>query len=331
MRWGRATGLACVLAGHLAAGCGGPSPASSARPAIAVIPKGTQHEFWKAVHAGSVKAARELDVEIIWKGPVREEDREAQIAEVENFVGRSVAGIVLAPVDEQALRVPVMNAARSGIPVVVIDSALAAEEHVSFVATDNVQGGRLAGERMVEALGGRGRVIVLRHMVGSASTMAREQGFLEVMAAHAGMEVVSDNQYGGATAETAYQASEHLLARFKSEGADAVDGIFCPNEGTAFGMLRALQDAGRAGQVVFIGFDASETLVRGLDAGHLDALVLQDPFKMGYLGVRTIVQHLKGEAVPRRIDTGVVLATKANRAEPAIKELLSPDLARWLN
>lgn len=306
--------------------------AAPARKTIVVIPKGTQHEFWKAIHAGAVKAGRELDVDVIWKGPIREDDREAQIAEVENFIGRGVSGIVLAPVDEQALRVPVVNAARSGIPVVVIDSALNADEQVSFVATDNVAGGRLAGERMVQALGGKGRVILLRHMAGSASTMAREQGFLEVMTANAGMDVVSSNQYGGTTAETAYQASENLLARFKGEaGKPGVDGIFCPNEGTAFGMLRALQDTGLAGHVVFIGFDASESLVRGLDAGHIDSLVVQDPFKMGYLGVQTMVRHLAGSPVERRVDTGVVLATRENRGQPAIRDLLSPDLGKWLN
>jgi len=310
------------------AGCGSaPSDSGSSPVTLVVIPKGTQHEFWKSVHAGAVKAARELGIEMIWKGPVREDDREAQIAEVENFVSRGVSGIVLAPVDETALRVPVANATRSGIPVVVIDSALESEELVSFVATDNLRGGRLAGERMVKALSGKGRIIVLRHMEGSASTMARVNGFLEVMAKNSGMEVVSSNQFGGTTAETAYRASENLLARFKS----AVDGIFCPNEGTAFGMLRALQDSGLAGKVVFVGFDSSEALVRGLEKGDIDSLVLQDPFNMGYLGVKTMVAHLKKEKVEPRIDTGVTLATRENMNEPAIKELLRPDLERWLN
>lgn len=325
------SGLLLLLS--VLAGCGGgPSGSKSAAFTIVVIPKGTQHEFWKSVHAGAVKAARELGVEMIWKGPVREDDREAQVAEVENFVSRGVSGIVLAPVDEKALRVPVANATRSGIPVVVIDSALESEDQVSFVATDNGRGGRLAGERMVTALSAKGKIILLRHMEGSASTMAREKGFLGVMAENPGMEVVSSNQFGGTTAETAYRASENLLARFKS-GSDGVgvDGIFCPNEGTAFGMLRALQDSGIAGKVVFVGFDSSEPLVRGLEKGDIDALVLQDPFNMGYLGVKTMAAHLRGEKVEARIDTGVTLATRENMNEPAILELLRPDLERWLN
>jgi len=184
---------------------------------------------------------------------------------------------------------------------------------------------------MVETLGGRGRVMVLRYMEGSASTMRREEGFLEAIAETPGIEVVSSNQYAGATAETAYQASENLLARFRtSEGALEVDGIYCPNESSAFGMLRALQDAGLAGKVKLIGFDASEQMVRALGAGEFDALVLQDPVNMAYLGVKTLVAHLRGEAVPERIDTGVTLATRENMSDPEIASLLSPDIDRWL-
>ena len=272
-------------------GCGGSAPDDKGekdveRLVIAVIPKGTSHSFWKAIHAGAAKAATELGVEILWKGPAREDDREAQIAEVENFVSRRVSGIVLAPTDDKALRLPVRNAVANGIPVLIIDSDLDSDDTVSFVATDNYEGGRLAAERMVETLSGRGRVMVLRYMEGSASTMKREQGFLDAVESAPGIEIVSSNQYAGATAETAYQASENLLARFRTpEGELQVDGIYCPNESSAFGMLRALQDAGIAGEVKLIGFDASEQMVRALEEGEFDALVLQDPVNMAYLGV----------------------------------------------
>jgi ribose transport system substrate-binding protein len=298
---------------------------------IAVIPKGTTHSFWNAIHAGAEKAAQELDVEVIWKGPAREDDREAQIAEVETFISRGVSGIVLAPTDEKALRLPVRDATRAGIPVVIIDSGLDSEDYVSFVATDNYKGGRLAGERMVEVLGGEGRVILLRYMEGSASTMQREQGFLDVLSENPGMNLVSSNQYAGATAELGYQASENLLARFKTEaGALDVDGIYCPNESSSFGMLRALQDAGLTDRVTLIGFDASEQMVAALERGEFDSLVLQDPVNMAYLGVRTMVAHLRGETVDKRIDTGVTLVTRENMNEPRMRELLSPDIDRWL-
>jgi len=314
--------------------CGGaPAPDQAKEQiVIAVIPKGTTHSFWKAIHAGAVKASRELGVEVIWKGPAREDDRDAQIAEVENFVSRGVSGIVLAPTDDKALRLPVTDAMRAGIPVVIIDSGLDSEDYVSFVATDNYQGGRLAGERMVVKLQGKGKVVLLRYMEGSASTMERERGFLDVLSENAGLEVASSNQYAGATAETAYQASENLLARFKAEdGSLGVDGIYCPNESSSFGMLRALQDSGLAGKVVLIGFDASEQMVRALENGEFDALVLQNPVNMAYLGVKTIVSHIRGEEVPARIDTGVTLVTRDNMNDPNVAELLRPDVDRWLN
>ncbi len=318
----------------LLAACGGSPPpdAGKADIVIAVIPKGTSHTFWKAIHAGAVKASQELGVEVIWKGPAREDDRDAQIAEVENFVSRGVSGIVLAPSDDKALRLPVTDAMRAGIPVVIIDSGLDSKDYVSFVATDNYKGGRLAGERMVVKLGGKGKVVLLRYMEGSASTMERERGFLDVLAENPGIELASANQYAGATAETAYQASENLLARFKSpEGGLTVDGIYCPNESSSFGMLRALQDSGLAGKVTLIGFDASEQMVRALENGEFDALVLQDPLNMAYLGVKTMVSHIRGEEVPPIIDTGVTLVTRDNMSDPRVAELLRPDIDKWLN
>jgi len=298
---------------------------------IAVIPKGTTHEFWKSIHAGAIKAQRELNVDIIWKGPLKEDNREDQIALVENFISRGVSGIVLAPLDDTALRVPVANAVRSDIPVVIIDSGLKSDTYASFVATDNYQGGKMAGADMAKRLNGTGKVIMLRYQEGSASTMEREQGFLDAIAESAHIQVVSSNQHGGATTESAYQASENLLAPYKdAQGKLTIGGIFCPNESTTFGMLRALQDAGLAGSVTFIGFDSSEKLVEALENDQIHGLILQNPFKMGYLGVKTMVAHLNGQPVEKRIDTGVALVTKANMNDPEIKAVLVPDLDQWL-
>ncbi len=298
---------------------------------IAVIPKGTTHEFWKAVHAGAMQAAEEFGVEVIWKGPLKEDDRDAQISVVEDFVSRGVSGIVLAPLDEVALRAPVANARQAGIPTVIIDSDLKGDDFVSFVATDNYKGGQLAGQRLAGLLGGKGNVVILRYQEGSASTAYREQGFLDAIAAAQGIVVKSSSQYGGPTTETSYRASENLLAPFKNAGGKLeIDGIFCPNESTTFGMLRALQDGGFAGKVRFVGFDSSTKLIEALSGGQLDGLVLQAPMKMGYLGVKAMVRHLKGEQVDKRIDTGVTLVTPANMNEPDNMQLLRPDLSRWL-
>lgn len=296
---------------------------------IAMIPKGTTHEFWKSVHAGGVKAARENNVDLIWKGPLKEDDRESQISTVESFVDRKVSGIVLAPLDDTALRAPVSSAVKSGIPVVIIDSGLKSEEYVSFVATDNYKGGQIGGEHLAKLLGGKGKVVLLRYQEGSASTAEREKGFLDAMK-KANIEVVSSNQYGGATTESAYKASENLLQPLKSGDKLTIDGIFCPNESTTFGMLRALQEGGVAGKVRFVGFDSSAKLVEALGSGQIDGLVLQNPFNMGYLGIKTMVDHLKGTKVEKRIDTGAQLITKENMNEPEKKQLLMPDLREWL-
>jgi ribose transport system substrate-binding protein len=294
---------------------------------IAVIPKGTSHVFWQSIHAGARQAARELNVSIIWRGPAREDDRDSQISELEGFVTRGVSGIVLAPLDEAALVAPVTSAGRSRIPVVIIDSGLKGEDYVSFVATDNIQGGRLGGEQLARSLGGKGKVVLLRYAEGHDSTSKREQGFLEALKANPGIEVVSSNQYGGADVEGSYKKSEALLSRFKSpDGQLSIDGIFCPNESSTFAMLRVLQDNGWAGKVRFVGFDASPNLVQGLRDGYIDALVVQDPVRMGYLGVKTVVAHDRGEKVERRIDTGVRVVTKDTMDQPEVNAVLEPDL-----
>src|SRR5216117_3710226 len=150
---------------------------------IAVIPKGTSHEFWKSIHAGSIKAAREFssaghEVEVIWKGPLREDDREQQIQVVEGFTSQGVNGIVLAPLDNRALVRPVEEAKRAGVPTVIIDSGLESDAIVSFVATDNRRGGQLQADHMGVLLGGKGKVLLLRYAEGSASTHEREEGLL---------------------------------------------------------------------------------------------------------------------------------------------------------
>jgi ribose transport system substrate-binding protein len=306
------------------------SSGGSATPLrIAVIPKGTTHEFWKSIHAGAVKASRELGVEIIWKGPLKEDDLKSQIDLVQSFTAQGVSGIVLAPLNDKGLVNAVKGAVRSRVPVVIIDSALQGNQHRSFVATDNVAAGRLAGERMAKLLDGQGGLLVLRYQEGSASTSLREQGFLEEVRKHPGLTVLSDNQYGGATTESAFAASENLLLAHKaSEG--AVAGIFCPNESTTFGMLLALQKTGLAGKIRFIGFDASDKLVAGLRDKQIDALVLQNPFEMGYLGVKTLVAFLRGQPVQPVVHTGSHLVDAANMGSPEMKQLIEPDLARWL-
>ena len=296
---------------------------------IAVVPKGTTHEFWKSVHAGAVKAGRELNVKILWQGPLKEDDREDQIRVVDTLVSRGIQGLLLAPLDDKALRAPVANAVRAGVKVVTFDSKLESTDPVSLVATSNLDAGKLAGLHMGKILGGKGNVVVMRLHEGAASTTAREQGFFDAIATFPDIKVVSSNQYAGALAEGAYRTGENLLASTRAADG-AVQGIFCPNESTTFGMLRALQNAGLAGKIKYVGFDSSEKLVQGLRDGQIDALLLQDPFAMGYVGVQTLVKHMKGEQVPSFVDTGATVVTRDNMNQPDVKQRLQPNLDEYL-
>jgi len=331
---------AILLAALWMSGCGGSgagrrgSQAGVEQPLkIAVIPKGTTHEFWKSIHAGAIQAARELTdqgtpVDIIWKGPLREDDREQQIQVVEGFLSQGVQGIVLAPLDSRALVRPVEEARRAGVPTVIIDSRLESDVVVSFVATDNHKGGQLAASRLGELLGGKGKVLLLRYAEGSASTTERERGFLEELRSrYPAIVLVSADQYAGPTRETAKRASENLLNRYSGD----LQGIFTPNESSTIGMLLALQDVGLAGKVRFIGFDAARTLIDAVRARQLDGVVAQNPMRMGYLGVKTMADQLRGKPVERLVDTGVMLVTSANLDSAATQAFVSPPIARYLN
>ena len=288
---------------------------------IAMIPKGTTHEFWKSVNAGGEDAARELNIKLIWKGPLREDQASEQISIVESFVSDKVSAIVLAPLNDAALVSPVATAHDKKIPVIIIDSPLkgeAGKDFASLVATDNYKGGEAAGAELVKALGdGPKKVVLLRYAVGSASTESREKGFLDTIAKHKNLTVISDNQYAGATTDSAKKAAENLMDKLKE-----ADGVFCPNESSTRGMLMALSDNHLAGKIKFVGFDASEPLLAAVKSGEIAALVAQNPRNMGYLGVKTAVAIIRGEKVPTSIDTGSGVITAKNMDDPAIKKLL---------
>jgi ribose transport system substrate-binding protein len=305
------------------AGAGG--AAATSGPAqreirVAVIPKGTTHAFWRAVEAGADQAGKDTAATVIWKGPLKEDDRTAQIQVMQQFIGQGVSGIVVAPLDSKALVDPVQLAGAQKIPVVIMDSALDAQvgkDFVSFVATDNHKGGQMAGEELAKLLNGKGNVVLLRYAEGSASTEAREAGFLEAIAKFPDIKLIVQNRYGGATADSAEKAALNMIDQIKQ-----ADGIFTPNESTTNGMLAALQNAGLGGQKKFVGFDATSQLVKSLQNGEVQALIAQDPYKMGYECVKTLVDSIRGQKVPERVDTGVHLITKETLNDPQIQELL---------
>lgn len=303
---------ACLFAPACHKNSGGTS-----KRVIVVIPKGVSHFFWQSVHAGADAAGKELGVEITWKGPAQETDYTGQINIVEDAINRRVDGIVLAPAHGEALVPIVDRAQKEGIPVTIFDSGISTENYISYIATDNHQGGVEAAERLAAKLGGRGRVAILGVKAGSVSTDEREQGFQEtIKQKYPGIEVVAF-QYGEADrAKSLDRATDILTAH-----AD-LNGMFASNESSTVGAVQAIKQKGLAGKVVLVGFDSSPNLIDDLKGGAIDSLVLQNPFKMGYEGVKSLVAKLDGQQPPRHLDTGVKLLTKDNLDTPEMQQLI---------
>ena len=285
---------------------------------IAVIPKETTHVFWQAIRAGAEKAGAEAGVKIFWNGPERGVDRERQIQIVEDFIVQKVSGIVLAPNDSKALVPVVEKMFANNIPCAIINSGIDTDKYISFVATDNYQGGVIAARRMGKILNGKGKIIVVKFLPGSLSTTKRENGFIETIEKeYGGIEMV-DTKYGMDNVETALQATEDMLTKNPE-----LDGLYACNASTAVAAVQALRSQGYAGKIKMVGFDAEEALINGLKEGVIDSLVVQNPHQMGYEGVKAIIAKLDGKEVRKYIDTGVELVTRENLAEPRIKALLS--------
>lgn len=291
---------------------------------IGVVPKGANHIFWQTVHAGAIKAARESGFEVEWKAPTLEIDSARQIEIVESMVNRKLAGIVLAPVDKKALVAVVERAGLARIPVAIFDSGLDTKKILTYVATNNDEGGRLGARRMGELLGGKGKVAIVGFMPGSASTMERESGFeTEIKAKFPGIQIVG-MQYGQASQAKSMAAAENFLSAHPG-----LAGIFADNESSTAGAVQALKSR-NAKQVKLVGFDASEPLVKDMRDGWIDSLVVQDPFKMGYESTRAVCRHLAGESVAPAADSGVRIVLGADLEKPEVRQLLFPDLAPWL-
>jgi ribose transport system substrate-binding protein len=319
----RRTVLLVLIVGVAAATLGCGKAENSGKRRIAVIPKGTTHDFWKSVKAGALKAGDEFGVEIVWTGPASEEDREKQVQLVDSLAG-TVQGICLAPIDRTSMVPPVVRAKQGGVPTVIFDSGLEdSSSIVSYVATDNYKGGQMAGDHLAKLLGGKGNVVLLRYAAGSESTEQREQGFLDAIAKHPEIKVLVENRRAGSGAEKALQESGSILQANQGN----IDGVFTVCEPNNKGMLRALENAKLAGEIKFVGFDSDPQFVQAMKEGKMHGIILQDPFHMGYQAVKTMVEHLDGKAVKPVITTGEYLATPENMEEPRMKELLAPPKA----
>ena len=294
------------------------------RPLVGVVPKGTNHIFWQTVHAGAIKAGREYGLDIEWNAPALEIDASRQIGIVDSMVNRHFAGIVLAPVDSRALVAPVERAMKAGIPVALFDSDLETTQRITYVATNNREGGRMAARQLADLIDKRGKVALIGFMAGSASTMEREQGFEEELREKFPEIKIVQTIYAKASQAAAMAGTENILTAHSD-----LKGLFADNESSSAGAVQALKSRGET-KVRMVAFDASEQLIADLRHRHLDAIILQDPFKMGYESVKAIGMKLKGETPPATIDSGAVMVTRGDLEKPDVIPLLYPDIQRYL-
>lgn len=292
---------------------------------IAAIPKSTGGDFWETVENGAQAAATELDIELKWEGTVTETEIAEQTKIIENMINLGVDAIALAPLNNQAQRKPVQAAVDNGIPVVIFDSGVDGNAHSSFVATDNRLGGALGAKFMVDQLGAQGKVVVLRYVQGTASTTKRADGFIEVAKSN-GLEIAADPFSESGTLEGSKSVAANTLERFIQNGKLELDGIFAANLTATLGIASALDDLKTSGievDLTFVGFDSSTKLIRELQADNIDALVVQNPERMGYLAVKTAYAASKGETLDPQIDTGVEVVTKERlESEESIRKLV---------
>ena len=295
------------------------------RRVIAVVPKGQAHIFWQTVHAGAVAAGRDLGVDIRWNGPASEIDFSRQINIVDDFINQHVDGIALAPAHGESLVPVVERAEQEKIPVAIFDSGIKTENYLTYVSTDNYKGGVMAAERMAEIFPNGGNIAIIGTIPGSVSTGERENGFKETIAAKAPKIKILDFQYGMSDRARCLAVAEDILTAHPD-----LQGIFCSNESGSIGAVQAAKSRGIAGKLKIVGFDSSPTLVEDVQAGNIDSLVVQNPFRMGYAAVESIVKQLNGTKPERRIDTGATVVTAANIKNPEIQQLLNPPIDQYL-
>jgi ribose transport system substrate-binding protein len=295
----------------------------SRRRMIAVIPKATSHLFWLSVQAGAFAAGKEFKVEVLWNGPSLETEYDRQIQIVDSMVARHVDGIALAAAERTALVQPVDRAVAAGIPVVVFDSGLDSSNYTSFLATNNYEAGQMGGRTLASLLGGKGKIALLAHVPGSRSTMDRERGFEEVLKAEFPNVKIVARQFGMSDRAKARAATENMLTANPD-----LDGLFASAEPSSVGASLALKALGRSSKVKFVAFDTSDSMIEDMRAGIIDALVVQDPFKMGFESVRILLEKLDGKTPPTRIDLHARVIRKADLDSPDVKALLKPEMVK---
>jgi len=293
---------------------------------IAVVPKATSHLFWVSIHAGAAAAGNDLGVEIDWNGPATETDYSRQIQIVDSMIARRVDGLALAAQDRTALGASLDRAAREGIPVTVFDSGVDSSNYMTFVATNNYEAGQMAARKLADLLHRKGSIAMVLHVPGSNSTMEREHGFEETVAKEFPDIHIMQKQYGMSDRSKAMAAAENILTAHPN-----LDGIFASTEPSSVGTSLALKSRHLDGKIKFVAFDATDSMIDDLKGGTIDAIVAQDPFKIGYEAVQTLVDKLHGKTPPKRIDLSAHVIVRSDLEKPEIKLLLKPDVKKYLN
>lgn len=316
----RLTLLLIVLGASFLAACN-----RSDQKRIGVVPKAVAHVFWQSVHAGAVAAGREEGVAIEWKGPPTETDFSRQIEIVDSMINARVDGIVLAPTEATSLVTVIERAAREGIPLAIFDSGVNTEDYVSFVATNNYDAGVLAARELGRLLDGAGTVAMVKMVPGSSSTMERERGFEETLAEEFPDIKKVAEQYCMSDRAKALAVTENMLTAHPN-----LDAVFASAEPATVGAAQAFKSREVAGKIKLVGFDSSESIEEDLRDGVIDALVVQDPFNIGYQAVKSVAAAMRGETPEKRIDSPATVVTRDNVDDPQIDKLLHPDLSAYL-
>ncbi len=286
-----------------------------------MIPKATSHVFWVAVEKGAKAAAKEFNVDIEWNGPPSETEFSRQIQIVDSMINRRVDAIALAATERKALVASVDRAMKLGIPVTIFDSGLDSENYTSYVATNNFEAGQLAARALAKLIGGKGEVAMVMHVPGSVSTTDRERGFEDVIKREFPEIKIVGQQFGMSDRAKSRSVAENFLTAHPN-----LVGLFGSTEPASTGAALAIKARGLSGKVKLVAFDASDNLVDDLKGGAIQAMVVQDPYKMGYETVKTLVDKLDGKTPAKRLDlpAKVIFAEDANK--PENQRLLSPEL-----
>ena len=292
---------------------------------IAVVPKANSHEFWISVHAGVAAAGQKFGVEILWNGPAQETEYDRQVQIVDSMLAQHVDGLAVAATERKVLNRSLDRAAELGIPVTVFDSGVDSTNYLSFIATNNYRGGQMAARELAKLVAGHGKVAMLMNIPGSVSTVDRERGFEDVIKADFPKIEIVARQFSMSDRSKGMAVAENILTAHAD-----LDGIFASSEPSSTGAALALKSRGLSGRVKCIGFDASDNLIDDLKEGSIQALVVQDAFRMGFEAVKTLVDKLKGITPPKQIDLPARVVTKPDLDKPEIHELLYPDVKKYL-